>query len=87
MSHAQRGAVAFFGVRGIGSIYYLAYATGEAPELASDWMWSTVAFTVTASVIIHGVLATPVMYRIGEPGTEGPPTSSDDHDDEPVSER
>ncbi|WP_322937777.1 cation:proton antiporter [Nocardioides bizhenqiangii] len=77
MSHAQRGAVAFFGVRGIGSLYYLAYATGEAPELASDWMWSTVAFTVTASVIIHGVLATPVMYRIGEPGTETPPTSPD----------
>ncbi len=87
MSHAQRGAVAFFGVRGIGSLYYLAYATGEAPELASDWMWSTVAFTVTASVFIHGVLATPVMYRIGEPGTEGPPTSSDDHDEESVSER
>jgi NhaP-type Na+/H+ or K+/H+ antiporter len=87
MSHAQRGAVAFFGVRGIGSIYYLAYATGEAPELASEWMWSTVAFTVTASVIIHGVLATAVMYRIGEPGTEGPPTSSGDRDEEPVNER
>jgi NhaP-type Na+/H+ or K+/H+ antiporter len=73
MSGAQRGAVAFFGVRGIGSLYYLAYATGEAPELGSDWMWSTVAFTVTASVIIHGVLATPVMYRLGERGTESPP--------------
>ncbi len=69
MSHAQRGAVAFFGVRGIGSIYYLAYAAGEAPELASEWLWSTVAFTVTASVIIHGVLATPVMSRIGERAT------------------
>jgi hypothetical protein len=28
-------------------------------------MWSTVAFTVTASVIIHGTLATPVLRRIG----------------------
>jgi NhaP-type Na+/H+ or K+/H+ antiporter len=66
--HADRrdGAVAFFGVRGIGSLYYLAYATGEAPELASDSTWSAVACTVTASVIIHGVLATPVMYRVGE---------------------
>ena len=70
MSGAQRGAVAFFGVRGIGSLYYLAYATGEVPALASDWMWSTVAFTVTASVFVHGVLATPVMVRLGEPGTE-----------------
>lgn len=61
---SHRGAVAFFGVRGIGSIYYLAYAASEAPELATDWMWSTVAFTVTASVFIHGVLATPVLKRL-----------------------
>ena len=66
MSAAQRAAVAFFGIRGIGSVYYLAYATGEAPGLATDWMWSTVAFTITTSVVLHGVLATPVMRRIGE---------------------
>ncbi len=65
MGWPQRAAVAFFGVRGIGSIYYLAYAIGEAPELGSDWMWSTVVFTVVASVVIHGVLATPLMKRIG----------------------
>ncbi len=62
---SERGAVAFFGVRGIGSVYYLAYAAGEAPELATSWMWSTVAFTVTASVFIHGTLASPVLRRIG----------------------
>lgn len=50
----------------IGSIYYLAYAAGEVPELGTDWMWSTVDFTITASVVLHGVLATPVMKRIGE---------------------
>lgn len=66
MSRPQRAAVAFFGIRGIGSIYYLAYAAGEVPELGTDWMWSTVAFTITASVVLHGVLATPVMKRIGE---------------------
>lgn len=62
---SERWAVAFFGVRGIGSVYYLAYAAGEAPELAMDWMWSTVAFTIVASVFIHGTLASPVLRRIG----------------------
>jgi len=66
LTGGQRAAIAFFGVRGIGSIYYLAYATGHAPDLVSDWMWSTVAFTVVASVVVHGVLATPVMRRIGD---------------------
>ncbi|MBC7277634.1 cation:proton antiporter [Nocardioides sp.] len=64
LTRPERWTVAFFGVRGIGSIYYLAYAAGEDQALAQDWLWSTVAFTVVASVLIHGILATPVMARI-----------------------
>ena len=60
----QRWAAAFFGVRGVGSIYYLAYAAGEADELGTDWLWSTVAFTVVASVLVHGALASPLMRRV-----------------------
>ncbi|WP_243056618.1 cation:proton antiporter [Nocardioides sp. SR21] len=65
LDRGQRWAAAFFGVRGIGSIYYLAYAAGETDELGVDWLWSTVAFTVVLSVFVHGVLASPVMKRIG----------------------
>ncbi len=61
LDRRERWATAFFGVRGVGSIYYLAYAAGEVPELGQDWLWSTVAFTVVASVLVHGVLAKPVM--------------------------
>ena len=57
----ERWATAFFGVRGIGSIYYLAYATGQAEFEKVPELWSTVAFVITLSVIIHGVTATPVM--------------------------
>lgn len=64
LTRSQRLAVAFFGVRGIGSLYYLAYAAGEAPELGQDWLWSTVSFTVIASVMVHGALSTPVMSRL-----------------------
>jgi NhaP-type Na+/H+ or K+/H+ antiporter len=65
LDRGQRWAAAFFGVRGVGSIYYLAYAGGEAEELAADWLWSTVSFTIVLSVLVHGVLASPVMRRIG----------------------
>jgi NhaP-type Na+/H+ or K+/H+ antiporter len=64
LTRHQRWATAFFGVRGVGSVYYLAYAAGQDDTLAQDWLWSTVAFTVVASVLIHGVLATPVMARV-----------------------
>ncbi|MGL5849329.1 MAG: cation:proton antiporter [Phycicoccus sp.] len=57
----ERRVIAFFGVRGVGSIYYLAYAAGEASFAEQRWLWSTVAFTIALSVLLHGVTATPVM--------------------------
>jgi NhaP-type Na+/H+ or K+/H+ antiporter len=68
LDQRERWATAFFGVRGVGSIYYLAYAAGQAPELGQDWLWSTVAFTVVASVLLHGVLAKPLMDAAQRPG-------------------
>jgi len=65
LSAGERWATAFFGVRGVGSIYYLAYASGESSQLAADWLWSTVGFTVVASVLVHGALASPVLARVG----------------------
>ena len=65
LTRPQQAAAAFFGVRGIGSIYYLAYASGEDPSLGSDWLWSTVGFTIVASVLLHGILAAPVLRRVG----------------------
>jgi NhaP-type Na+/H+ or K+/H+ antiporter len=66
LTRGERWAVAFFGVRGIGSVYYLAYASGRADQLAGDWLWSTVAFVIVSSVFLHGVLATPVMRRLAD---------------------
>ena len=53
----ERLVVAFYGVRGIGSIYYLAYA-GHQVELADEAaLWATVIFTVVVSVFVHGLTA------------------------------
>lgn len=65
MTRGERWSVAFFGIRGIGSIFYLAHAAGEHDAFGADHLWSTVAFTVVASVVLHGVLASPVIRRVG----------------------
>jgi sodium/hydrogen antiporter len=71
-SHEIR-VVAFFGVKGIGSFYYLAYATGEIGFPGSREVWSAAAFAVLVSVVVHGALATPVMTRLDRVrGTEEP---------------
>ena len=49
------------GVRGVGSLYYIAYALIEADFGDHAVLWSTVAFTVALSVLVHGVAATPIM--------------------------
>ncbi|HEX8495756.1 MAG TPA: cation:proton antiporter [Actinomycetales bacterium] len=73
----ERMATAFFGVRGIGSLYYLAYATGTASFTDVDTLWSTAAFTVLLSVVVHGVTATPIMRRLdtmrAQPAVAGEP--------------
>jgi sodium/hydrogen antiporter len=57
-------ATAFFGVRGVGALYYLALAAGEHTFSDERWLWSTVAFTILLSVTVHGTLATPVMRSL-----------------------
>ena len=64
LTRGERLTTAFFGIRGVGSLYYLAYATGQADFAQLDALWSTVAFTIVLSVIVHGVAATPVMRRL-----------------------
>lgn len=60
-----RTAIAVFGIRGIGSFFYLAYALGEAEFAApARELWAVVAFTVLLSVLLHGVAATPVTRRL-----------------------
>ncbi len=60
----QRRAIAFFGIRGVGSIYYLAFAVQKAEFVGEDEVWSAVAFTIVVSVLVHGVTATPVMRAL-----------------------
>jgi len=53
----ERLVVSFYGVRGIGSVYYLAYA-GHHVELVDEYaLWATVAFTILVSTVVHGLTA------------------------------
>ncbi|MGZ5415723.1 MAG: cation:proton antiporter [Nocardioides sp.] len=61
LNRRERRATAFFGVRGVGSLFYLAYATSEAGFGDHAQLWATVAFTITLSVFVHGITATPAM--------------------------
>ncbi|WNV88485.1 cation:proton antiporter [Umezawaea sp. Da 62-37] len=57
----ERVVVSFFGVRGVGSVFYVAYALESAHFLEEGSMWRIVGLVVVGSIVIHGITATPVM--------------------------
>jgi NhaP-type Na+/H+ or K+/H+ antiporter len=60
----ERATISFFGIRGIGSIYYLAFALQKHDFDGADTMWSTASLIVLISIILHGVTVTPMMRLI-----------------------
>ena len=65
-SRVQRRLIGWFGIRGIGSLYYLSYALhhGLLPDLAYRLTALTLA-VVTASIVLHGLSVTPLMNLYG----------------------
>ena len=61
-SPQKRRLIAWFGICGVGSVYYLTYAVnhGLAPETARSLAGLTLT-TIAVSVFAHGVSVTPLM--------------------------
>jgi NhaP-type Na+/H+ or K+/H+ antiporter len=60
----QRTLMSWFGIRGIGSIYYLMYAISHEIDVAlAERLLSITVAVVVASIVIHGVSVTPLMTR------------------------
>ena len=68
--------IAWFGIRGIGSLYYLCYALhhGLPPDLAPRLTALTLA-VVAVSIVVHGLSVTPLMTSTapGRPAPARPP--------------
>ena len=71
-TNTQRWLMGWFGIRGIGSLYYLSYALrhGLAPNAAADLAGLTIS-VVALSIFVHGITARPLLGRLerGELGS------------------
>jgi len=62
VSKLQKGMIAFFGIRGIGSLYYLTYAIEKGLDEATALrLGGIVLTTIALSLLIHSNVATPVL--------------------------
>lgn len=61
-SRLQRGLIGWFGIRGIGSLYYLAYAQSHASQRQSlSEIAGITVSVISLSVLLHGSSATPLL--------------------------
>jgi NhaP-type Na+/H+ or K+/H+ antiporter len=60
----ERWVISGFGIRGIGSFFYIAFALGKAEFPEAELLWAITGFTVLTSIFLHGMLATPVMAKL-----------------------
>lgn len=67
LNSRERFVIAFYGVRGIGSVYYLAYAGNHIELVDEGALWATVAFTIVLSIVVHGITAGLAVERVTEP--------------------
>jgi NhaP-type Na+/H+ or K+/H+ antiporter len=57
----SRAALAFLGIRGIGTIYYMIYAAGQVPQVADQALFAAAGTTVLVSVLLYGMISSYVM--------------------------
>ncbi|MDW4497206.1 cation:proton antiporter [Sulfitobacter sp. D35] len=60
----ERLTIAFFGIRGMGSFFYIAYAAAHAEFAQIDSVWRIAVIAVLISIFVHGMLAPIVMQRL-----------------------
>lgn len=70
LNRLQRFALAFYGIRGIGSIFYLAFALTEADFEQPKKLIEITTATIFLSVVIHGVTARWIHKKIEKHDSE-----------------
>lgn len=63
LSGRRRLVVAGYGVRGVGSVYYLSYAGSHGQLTNEAELWAITAFTVLVSTVLHGFTAAWAVER------------------------
>jgi NhaP-type Na+/H+ or K+/H+ antiporter len=61
---SEKLTLAFFGIRGVGSFYYLAYGLNHMPIKGGERLWAIVGLVVLISILLHGLTVTPIMRNL-----------------------
>ena len=70
ISHREGSYIGWFGIRGVGSFYYVAVAMAAGVLSASEatTLYWTVVVCVGVSIVVHGISASPLSRRLPKQG-------------------
>ncbi len=60
----EKLTLAFFGIRGVGTIYYLAYGINHMAVADAERLWGVAGLVVLFSILLHGLTVTPIMRSL-----------------------
>lgn len=62
---SERLTLAFFGIRGVGSVYYLAYGLNHMEDVqGAERLWAFTGLVILVSILMHGLTVTPIMRKL-----------------------
>jgi len=64
LDHRTRRVIAFFGIRGMGTVYYLAHAVTEEAFPDALQVWAVAILVIVISIVVHGVTAGAALARV-----------------------
>lgn len=60
----EKLTLAFFGIRGVGSFYYLSYGLNHLPLTVGPRLWAIASLVILMSILLHGLTVTAAMRTL-----------------------
>jgi NhaP-type Na+/H+ or K+/H+ antiporter len=60
----EKMVISFFGIKGVGSLFYLSFALNEARFDRSDELWAVVSLIILFSILVHGLTASTAIKTV-----------------------
>lgn len=78
IDRSEKLTLAFFGIRGVGSFYYLAYGLNHMEAGDHSALWALLSLVVLLSILMHGLTVTPVMRALDRHHGRDPDANDDE---------
>lgn len=63
-SRGEKAFISFYGIRGIGSLYYISYGLNHADFPAKEFLLECVVWTIVVSIVVHSLSAELMMKKL-----------------------